>query len=42
MKKTIATLAFLLAASTAMAADAVYETPAAPVADVAPAFSWTG
>ena len=42
MKKTIATLAFLLAASTAMAADAVYETPVAPVADVAPAFSWTG
>ena len=42
MKKIIATLAFVLAASTAMAADAVNEVPAAPVADVAPAFSWTG
>ncbi|MCZ7929562.1 porin family protein [Agrobacterium tumefaciens] len=42
MKKTFATLAFVLAASTAMAADAVSEVPAAPVADVAPAFSWTG
>lgn len=42
MKKTIVTLAFVLAASTAMAADAVNEVPAAPVADVAPAFNWTG
>lgn len=42
MKKFVTTIAFILTASTAMAADAVYEAPAAPVADVAPAFSWNG
>ncbi|WP_288429592.1 outer membrane protein [uncultured Agrobacterium sp.] len=42
MKKIIATFGFILAASTTMAADAVSEVPSAPVADIAPAFSWTG
>jgi outer membrane immunogenic protein len=42
MKKIVSTIAFVLAASTAMAADAVSEVPAAPAADVAPLFSWTG
>ncbi len=42
MKKIVSTIAFVLAASSAMAADAVLDVPPAPVADVAPAFSWTG
>jgi outer membrane immunogenic protein len=42
MKKIVSTIAFVLAASSAMAADAVLDVPSAPVADVAPAFSWTG
>lgn len=42
MKKIIATFALVLAASSAMAADAVYEAPQAPVANDAPLFSWTG
>ncbi len=42
MKKIVSTIAFVLAASTAMAADAVSEVPAAPAAEVAPLFSWTG
>ncbi|WP_421362188.1 outer membrane protein [Agrobacterium rosae] len=42
MKKILAAVAFALVASTAMAADAVYEAPQAPVANDAPLFSWTG
>ncbi|KJF67042.1 outer membrane protein [Rhizobium nepotum] len=42
MKKIVTTIAFVLAASGAMAADAVSEVPAAPAAEAAPLFSWTG
>ncbi|GAK69304.1 hypothetical protein RRU01S_04_01260 [Agrobacterium rubi TR3 = NBRC 13261] len=42
MNKVITTAAFILAASTAMAADAVYEVPQAPIANDAPLFSWSG
>ncbi|MCS4242617.1 outer membrane immunogenic protein [Rhizobium sp. BIGb0125] len=42
MKKLALSAAFILAASSAMAADAVYEVPAAPVAVELPGFNWTG
>lgn len=42
MKKLALSAAFILAASSAMAADAVYEVPAAPVALETPLFNWTG
>ncbi|WP_320196435.1 outer membrane protein [Agrobacterium rosae] len=42
MKNIIVTLSFVLAASTAMAADAVNEVPTAPAAVETPLFSWTG
>lgn len=42
MKKILIAFAFALAASTASAADAVYEAPQAPMANDVPLFSWTG
>ncbi|MES5099305.1 outer membrane protein [Agrobacterium sp. BA1120] len=42
MRKIVIAAAFILTASTAMAADAVYEAPQAPVAISGQAFSWTG
>ncbi|MDX3926211.1 MAG: porin family protein [Shinella sp.] len=41
MKFFLLSTAFALSASTAMAADVVFENPAAPLAD-APAFTWSG
>ncbi|WP_320198179.1 outer membrane protein [Agrobacterium sp. rho-13.3] len=42
MKKIIIAAAFIFTASTASAADAVYEAPQAPVAGDVTTFSWTG
>ena len=43
MKTLIVTSLLALSASTAMAADAVYETPAPPVAqETLPVFTWSG
>jgi outer membrane immunogenic protein len=42
MKKLALSAAFILAASSAMAADAVYEVPAAPMAQETPLFNWSG
>ena len=42
MKNIITAFAFALVASTAIAADAVQETPQAPVTAETPLFSWTG
>jgi outer membrane immunogenic protein len=42
VKKFALITALVMTASTAMAADAVYEVPSAPVANEAPLFSWTG
>ena len=42
MKTLITTLALTLASTVAMAADAVYDVPPAPVAEEAAPFSWTG